>query len=498
MPLSDDNHQASSSKKDLARSVAVLASGSIISQAVLLLSSPLLTRLYTPDQFGLLAVYSAAITILSTFATLGYDSAIPLPRRDDVAANVLGLSLICVAVITLVSALSLGLAGDALSRLLKAPQLADVTWMIPIGVFGIGTLTALTQWNVRRRRFRNLAQIKVVQAVSQTSIQVMAAVTPFATFGLLVGNLIGQTAGIGSLIRKFQHTDRRSLRGFSWRQVAFLARYYWRFPALSIWGSLAYSANNHAPAFVMLSMFGLSTSGFYLLAQRVGMMPVALLSTALNQAIYRTLAMSKKKPGEVGRTVIEPIRTLMGLIIAPAILAAAIAPYMTSLIFGSDWEEAGHYLRWMAPWPAVTLIFGVMSPVPSVMGLQKMATFFQIMSLVLSLCAMVFFGNLWGAVAAIAGFSIVKALTIIVYRMNMLHILQAPTGGLALTMLAQTSFFGLMAWLAVHLLRNADIGETTRWSALAVLAIVAIGIYLVINLIHFRRDRLRRQGLSTI
>jgi O-antigen/teichoic acid export membrane protein len=468
----------------------------MVGQAILLLSSPLLTRLYTPDQFGLLAVYSGTITILSVFATLGYDSVIPLPRRDDIAASALALSLLCVAVVSTLCAVGLEFGGAYIARVFDTPELIDVAWLIPLGVAGIGSLTAITQWNVRRQRFRIVARVKVIQAASQTGIQILSAGTPIATFGLILGSLIGQTAGLGSSIRRCYEIDASLIHHVTWKRVGFLARYYWKFPTLSIWGSMAYSANNHAPAIIMFWMFGLSTSGFYMLAQRIGMMPVLLLSTAMNQAIYRTLATSKKKPQQVGQAVVEPIRMMMSIVIAPAILAATIVPYAMGVVFGSTWEEAGYYLRWMAPWPAITLIFGVMSPVPSVMGLQKMAVFFQVSSLTAGLGAMVLFGDLWGPVAAIAAFSIVKAFSIAIYRFHMLHLLHVSLAPLVLNFVTQAVYFGVLAWGTVQIFWDANADATFRIIAFVGILIAACGSYIAINLLPLMRVRTRLRHLS--
>jgi O-antigen/teichoic acid export membrane protein len=492
----NDSIKARSPMRSLAGAIAVLASGTVIGQAILLLSSPLLTRLYTPEQFGVLAVYSAIITILSTFATLGYHSVIPLPRRNDMAVNALVLALICVCAISLLCTLALSLAGNFLAGALGAPEILEAQWLIPPGILGIGALTVLTQWNVRRRSFGVIARIKVAQAASQTAVQIISAFTPVATFGLLLGNLIGQTAGISTSLRKLNQSDAHLWHHVRWKRIRFLAKHYWRFPALSIWGSLAYSANNHAPAFIMFSLFGLSTTGFYMLAQRVGMMPVVLLSTAMNQAIYRTLADSKKRPEAVGQAVAEPIRMLISLIIAPTVLAATIAPDLTGLVFGANWQEAGLYLRWMAPWPAVTLIFGVMSPVPSVMGFQKMAVFFQVTSLLMSMAAMVICGHLWGSVAAIAGFAIMKAASITLYRLHMLHLLHVPVAPIIANLILQVSFFSLCAWLAVSLYGSTGAGDSTRWGALSAVLGLAIVSYVAANL--FLQFYPRKEGRSIL
>ncbi|WP_316354898.1 lipopolysaccharide biosynthesis protein [Devosia sp.] len=459
------------SVKGLVRSVAVLASGTAASQVILLLAAPILTRLYTPDQFGLLAAYMATVTILGAISTLRYELIIPLPRRHDMAANALALTLGCVLVAALLTAFVLIVFGPQLATLFNAPDLPRYSWLIPLGVLSMGSYTAFNNWAVRRRSFGIIARTKLTQSVSQTAIQIGAAFTPFATLGLLVGSLLGQSMGISSFVRAFFTKDRATIPHIGLRRIWFLARHYWHFPALSLPASVAFTASQQAPALVLFSQFGAATAGFYLLAQRVGMMPATLLGTAVSQSIYRNLADRRRDPKAIGQMVLVPVQIMNTLIIAPAVFCAVIAPLAVEIAFGREWIEAGHYLRWMAPWVATTITFGAMSPVVSVLGLQKMGLFFQVGSLALSLAAMIVCGTIWGSIAAIAAFSLTKTATIILYRLHMFTLLGVSPRPVALSIGVQAIGYAAVFVLAEQLLRNATTTHSL-WIFIAVAVIL--------------------------
>lgn len=90
------------------RNVAVLAGGTAAGQAIVVLASPVLTRLYTPEDFGVLAVYASLLCVLSTVATLRYELAIPLPKRDEDAAALVVLCLVIVLGMSLLVAMGFG------------------------------------------------------------------------------------------------------------------------------------------------------------------------------------------------------------------------------------------------------------------------------------------------------------------------------------------------------------------------------------------------------
>lgn len=76
-----------------------------------------------------------------------------LSKTDEEAANLLGLCLLCVAVVTGLTVPALYFGGDALLSLLKAPGLGPYLLLVPPFVFISGAFLALNYWNSRAKRF---------------------------------------------------------------------------------------------------------------------------------------------------------------------------------------------------------------------------------------------------------------------------------------------------------------------------------------------------------
>ena len=121
-----------------ARSVSVLAGGTAAGQLIVIAASPILTRLYTPEDFGLLAVYAGILGILGVIANLRYQLAIPLPDSDEDAASIAALSLLVVVLITVLAAIAVWLFGAELVHLLNTPALETYLWLVPVGIFLVG------------------------------------------------------------------------------------------------------------------------------------------------------------------------------------------------------------------------------------------------------------------------------------------------------------------------------------------------------------------------
>ena len=199
------------------RHVATLASGTAAGQLLLVLALPALTRLYSPADYGALAVYSSTLTVLLVLASLRFEVAIPLPEDDQVAGSLLGLSLLALGAVTLLVSLFVWLAGDALVALTKVPVLRPYLWLLPVGLAGAGAFQALSYWAIRRRSFGRIARAKVTQGVGQVAAQIGLGLLGAGAPGLLVGDVIGRVAGgAGSPCSPSAIAPSRGYRGRAW------------------------------------------------------------------------------------------------------------------------------------------------------------------------------------------------------------------------------------------------------------------------------------------
>ncbi|MCS5582709.1 MAG: oligosaccharide flippase family protein, partial [Pseudomonadales bacterium] len=130
-------------KSRFVRSVSILAGGTAAGQLIVIAASPILTRLYSPEDFGMLAVYGGVLGILGVIASLRYQLAIPLPDTDREALHIVALSLLIVGLMTGIVWLAVVLAGQEFVALLNTPELAEYLWLLPVGLFLVGVFQVL-------------------------------------------------------------------------------------------------------------------------------------------------------------------------------------------------------------------------------------------------------------------------------------------------------------------------------------------------------------------
>ena len=136
-----------------ATDVLKLVTGTTLAQIIVVLTSPLLTRLYGPEAFGFYALFASITGILGVIACMRYELAIMLPKTDEEAANLLGLCLLSVAVVIGLTMPALYFGGDALLSLRGAPGPGSYPVLVSSFVFVSGAFLALSNRNSRANHF---------------------------------------------------------------------------------------------------------------------------------------------------------------------------------------------------------------------------------------------------------------------------------------------------------------------------------------------------------
>jgi len=180
--------------------VLKLVTGTTIAQAIGILASPILTRLYGPEAFGLFAIFTSITSIIGVIACMRYELAIMLPERDEDAINILGLCMLMVVVITVFTTVIIFFGGGLITNLLQASGLKTYLWLVPPFVFISGIFLALNYWNSRTRQFGRLSVARITNSFGTTTVQLGAGLSGFTSGGSLIGaGLVGMLVSTGVL-----------------------------------------------------------------------------------------------------------------------------------------------------------------------------------------------------------------------------------------------------------------------------------------------------------
>lgn len=359
-------------KNAFARGVSVLVGGTVGAQAVMVIASPLLTRLYTPEDFGLLAVYASILSLFTVIASLRYELAIPLPEKDTEAAHVAILSLFLVGLITAISAFVILIGGESLAKLINTPAMVNYLWLIPVGVFAIGCYQVFNYWAIRTKSFGNIAKTKISQSIGTLIVQLSSF--KLGVLALMLGQTGGQAVGVMALARPALKSAH--FKGWHWSDIKKVARRYKSFPIFSTWGGFLNTASMQLPPLLFAIFFSAGVAGLYALAHRVLAMPMSLVGSAVGNVFFANAAEAYREDRLA--PLFESVYDKLVSIIMPVMLILMFdAPRLFAFVFGESWQEAGELARWMAPWLAVVFIASPLSVLFDILQKQKIGMYFQ-------------------------------------------------------------------------------------------------------------------------
>ncbi len=315
-------------------------------QGLVVLALPLLTRLYTPEDFGVLAVYVSILSILVVVASLRYELAIPLPESNEDAANLIALSLWIVLAMSLTVGLIIWLLFDQIVVWTKIPALRHYLWLLPLSLLGAGTYKVLNYFAVRQRAFGPIAYTKISQSLGQVLTQLGFGFLNLGSLGLLVGDVVGRIGGSGTLTWLALKWIPDWRKVISRKGIFRVAYCYRRFPMLSSCSAILNSAGLQLPALLLAAFYGPQVAGWFALGQRVIGLPVSLVEQAVAQVyLGEASRLRREDPLALHSLFLQVVKKLLMVSVLPIALLGFAGPWLFALVFGSEWQVAGTYTQ---------------------------------------------------------------------------------------------------------------------------------------------------------
>ena len=350
--------------------VALLVGGATFSQAVSVLASPVLTRLFTPREYGVVAVFSSALAILAIVAAGRYEVTIPLPRQDSDASALLGLCLFVTALVTLGTCFLILILGPQFALWSNAPELIPYLWLLPIAVLGTGFYQTLNYWALRKKNFRAINRTRIAQVIGQLGIQIPGGLLHLGTPCLLAGALASQVLGTGALLKRsrLRFSD---LQPAKWKA---LAKEYRAFPLINSWDALINVVGLRIPHVMFAALATVELAGYYSLTLRVLGLPAALVGQAVSQVFYPTVA-EMSVPS--ARSLIERTATALLLLSFPIFVIVALhGPSLFVWVFGDSWRTSGRFAQYLSPFLMISFVSSPLSTYTLVQRKQREAFYY--------------------------------------------------------------------------------------------------------------------------
>lgn len=371
-------------KTTYSRNILTLIVGSGIAQAVPVAISPILTRLYTPQDFGILALFIAISAIASVCVTGRYELAILLPQNDDDALHIVALSMCLSASISLLLLLIVTVFNHQITSLLGVPALSGWLYWLPLSTMLIGIYTSLNGWSNRKSYYRRLAITRVAQTSSASLLQVSVGFMGGRTTGLISGQIFGQFISSLFQLGLLYRGHKEKLKTLDYKRVIELAKKYIDYPKFMVIGQLLNTASGYAPLFLLGIFFNPALVGFYSLSQRVLVSPLSVVWGSVGDVYRSEASRIYREEGnciEIFKSSAKKLAIISLLVVTPVFL---FGQEIFAFVFGEAWREAGE----IASIISIMIFFqGVSSPLSQTIlfaDKQKLDLVWQLLRILLA------------------------------------------------------------------------------------------------------------------
>lgn len=398
------------SQKGFLGDVLKLLSGTVIAQIIVFLASPVISRLFTPNNLGEFALFSSVVSIFSVVICLRYDLAIILPKDDADGANLFIGSLGIAGLVSILFIPLIWCVGGAFVGWINAESILPFLWWMPLVLFfgGIGAgHPALNAWVSRLKQFNLVSITRIIGALAVVTTQLVLGFVGFRTTGSLIfGTLIGSILSplvLGLLI--FRESGKYFLEVVNRKDIRKNFQIYKKFPKYNTVSSLLNTISWQVPTFMLASFFSSSVVGYYAMGSQVLRAPMDLLGAVIGQAFY-SHATTAHHEGHLSEFVESTFKSLVEYSFFPILILSLMGKDLFVVVFGARWAEAGVYTQILSIWMLFWFISSPLSRLLSVLEKNEYALGINLVILATRIAAIWLGGVMGDARLAIVFFSI--------------------------------------------------------------------------------------------
>lgn len=366
------------------KNVLILMSGAIFSQLITIVLSPILTRLYTPEEYGILGVYASLVAVFSAIASLKYEAAILLPKNDSNAIQLTKLSSIIIITISVLILIALFFFQETILVLVRTSELKNIIYLASISILTIGFFNVFKNILNRFGSYKKISILNITKSSSTAFSQLGFGFYNFGFKGLILGRVFGDmTTFITGYFflnkeNRFKYAPKDSKKSLSK-----IAAEYQEFPKITTLHTFFNTVSASLPILILAAFFTSDVVGNFNQSIKITFLPVTLISASTYQVFSRKITETLNTGNEIYPTILETIKKLLIVGVIPFLTLMIFAPWLFEFVFGDEWRVAGVYTQLMVPYIFLVFIVSPLAYLPILRNQQRKAFVIEIIYLVL-------------------------------------------------------------------------------------------------------------------
>jgi O-antigen/teichoic acid export membrane protein len=274
-----------------------------------------------------------------------------LPEKEDDAATALGVSVLSVALISLLVAVLGCIFSDYLLGLLKSPESGWLLWVLPLGLFVNGLNQSFQSWCIRRKAFKRTASSQIIRTGGVNIFQIISGLIGFGGGALINGVIVGNAISTINLARQAFYKDKFLMKtSIAWKKIIRVAYEYRDFPFFCAPQNIMNALSQDLPTILLSYFYDIGVAGAYAFGIRVVKVPFNFVLTAFRQVMFQKASEAHNQGQRIYPLFLKTTLGLASVAIPPSVLLVFFAPVIFAWIFGEQWRVAGEYAGWLVLW----------------------------------------------------------------------------------------------------------------------------------------------------
>lgn len=371
------------------KNVTIVASGTAFSQAFAMIATPIIARMYGPENMGILGVFTAMAAIVTKISAFTYPVSIVLPKKDEDAKQLAYASLMIALLFASLTTIVIFFFNEPVTNLFKLDEIASFLYFIPLVIIFSASLQVAQQWLIRKKLFKLTATSLIYKTFIVHGAKIGVGLFHPAAFVLVCITTAGYLLHALMIAVNYKFFSKLSafFSGMNPKRMMQLLKSYRDFPLFRAPQELMNGISSSLPVFMLSIFFGPVFAGFYSISRTVLKMPTELIGKSIGDVFYPRIAQAANKGENISALMFKATAALAVVGIFPFGIVFLFGPWLFELVFGSEWVQAGEYARWLSIW----LFFGFINT-PSVksipvLKLQGSFLIYEIMSAVIRAAA---------------------------------------------------------------------------------------------------------------
>ena len=345
-------------KSRFGRRLTLLVGSTAVGQLALIISAPIITRIYAPDDYGIFVTIASILNIVAVFAALRYEAAIPLCKNDSDAALLTSFVIFLSACFSLISAIFMWLFYAPICEFFEINTTPRIMLWLPLAIIAQGLFLAFDGWGIYRAALRQLAMSKISQGVVMAVGQVLFGLLGNGSAdGLIASYILSQVAGAIPMVIGLNAVQRNAFLHFSLRDLKRMIYRYSQFPIFEMWSRAMSTASEMMPAPLVATIYGSTEAGLFGLAQRIVGLPIRFIGISAHQVYASELPRFEHSDQKNLLALFNETVIRLGVIgFGYMILVLIFGPQIFAFVFGESWRISGEMAQLLAPMYLTMLI----------------------------------------------------------------------------------------------------------------------------------------------